>query len=183
MPETRVQTLGQEDPLEKEMATHSSILAWRIPMDRGAWWTTVHRITKSWPQLKWLSTHTKDQRAVWLWARLDPESRRERQTSACISQLFLSHWLYFETNPSLFTVKMAAPGDTPTSLASQWKENPFCLHTAKPIYWHWVVVKESVAFITRPSKEYRQQMLKRTKLSNRFQGKVFEDKSAWSAYG
>ena len=34
--ETRVQSLGQEDPLEKEMATHSSILAWRNPMDRGA---------------------------------------------------------------------------------------------------------------------------------------------------
>ena len=31
MKETRVQTLGQEDPLEKEMATHSSILAWEIP--------------------------------------------------------------------------------------------------------------------------------------------------------
>ena len=31
MPETRVQSLGQEDPLEKGMATHSSILAWRIP--------------------------------------------------------------------------------------------------------------------------------------------------------
>ena len=29
--------LGQEDPLEKDMATHSSILAWRILMDRGAW--------------------------------------------------------------------------------------------------------------------------------------------------
>ena len=31
MPETRVQSLGQEDPLEKEMAPHSSILAWKIP--------------------------------------------------------------------------------------------------------------------------------------------------------
>ena len=31
MPETRVQSLGWEDPLEKEMATHSSTLAWRIP--------------------------------------------------------------------------------------------------------------------------------------------------------
>ena len=39
--ETWVQSLGQEDPLEKGMATHSSILAWRIPMDRGAWWATV----------------------------------------------------------------------------------------------------------------------------------------------
>ena len=32
-----VQALGQEDPLEEGMATHSSILAWRVPMDRGAW--------------------------------------------------------------------------------------------------------------------------------------------------
>ena len=36
MQETQVQSLGQEDPQEKEMATHSSILAWRIPMDTGA---------------------------------------------------------------------------------------------------------------------------------------------------
>ena len=35
--ETKVQSLGQEDPLEEGMATHSSILVWRIPMDRGAW--------------------------------------------------------------------------------------------------------------------------------------------------
>ena len=35
--ETWVRTLGGEDPLEEGMATHSSILAWRIPMDRGAW--------------------------------------------------------------------------------------------------------------------------------------------------
>ena len=34
---TWVQSLGWEGPLEEEMATHSSILAWRIPMDRGAW--------------------------------------------------------------------------------------------------------------------------------------------------
>ena len=36
-----VQSLGWEDPLEKGMATDSNILAWRIPMDRGAWWATV----------------------------------------------------------------------------------------------------------------------------------------------
>ena len=41
-----VRSLGQEDPLEKEMATHSSILAWRIPQDRGGWWSTVHRVIK-----------------------------------------------------------------------------------------------------------------------------------------
>ena len=45
--ETLVQFLSQEDPLEKEMATHSSILAWRIPMDRGGWQATVHGIANS----------------------------------------------------------------------------------------------------------------------------------------
>ena len=39
--ETQVQSLGQEDPLEKEMATHSSILVWKNPMDRGAWRATL----------------------------------------------------------------------------------------------------------------------------------------------
>ena len=39
------------------MATHSSILAWRIPWTQGAWWATVHRVTKSWTWLKQLSTH------------------------------------------------------------------------------------------------------------------------------
>ena len=43
----QVQSLGREDPLEKSMATHSSILAWRISMDREAWWATVHGVTKS----------------------------------------------------------------------------------------------------------------------------------------
>ena len=38
---------GLEDPLEEGMATHSNILDWRIPMDRGAWWVTVQRVTKS----------------------------------------------------------------------------------------------------------------------------------------
>ena len=41
MQETWVQSLGWEDPLEEGMATHSSILAWRIPMDRGAWLATI----------------------------------------------------------------------------------------------------------------------------------------------
>ena len=49
--ETRVRSLSWEDPLEKGMATHSSILAWRIPMDRGAWQATVNGVTKSQTQL------------------------------------------------------------------------------------------------------------------------------------
>ena len=49
--ETWVQSLGWEDLLEEGMATHSSIIAWRIPTDRGAWWATVHGVTKSQTQL------------------------------------------------------------------------------------------------------------------------------------
>ena len=48
MQETQVQSLGQEDPLEKEMATHSSYSCLENSMDRGAWWATVHGVTKSW---------------------------------------------------------------------------------------------------------------------------------------
>ena len=47
MQETWIRSLGWEDPLEEGMATYSSILAWRIPMARGAWWATVHGVTKS----------------------------------------------------------------------------------------------------------------------------------------
>ena len=46
MQETQVQSLGQEDPLEKDMATHSSSCLEK-PMDRGAWWATVHGVAKS----------------------------------------------------------------------------------------------------------------------------------------
>ena len=48
---TWVQSLGWEDPLEEGMATHASILAWRIPMDRGTWWVTVCGVAKSRMQL------------------------------------------------------------------------------------------------------------------------------------
>ena len=45
--ETQIQFLSQEDPLEKEMATHSSILAWKHLMDIGTWWAAVHGVAKS----------------------------------------------------------------------------------------------------------------------------------------
>ena len=44
--ETPIQSLGWEDPLEEEMATHTSILAPQNPMDRGAWWATAYGVTK-----------------------------------------------------------------------------------------------------------------------------------------
>ena len=47
MQETWVQSLGWEDALEEDVVTHSSILTWRIPMDRAIWWATVHTVAKS----------------------------------------------------------------------------------------------------------------------------------------
>ena len=46
--ETWVRSLGWKDPLEEGIATYSSILAWRIPIARGAWRAIVHGVTKSW---------------------------------------------------------------------------------------------------------------------------------------
>ena len=43
--EMQVPSLGREEPLEEGTATHSSIPAWRIPMDRGSWWATVQGVT------------------------------------------------------------------------------------------------------------------------------------------
>ena len=47
MQETWIRSLGWQDPLEKGMATHFSILVWRIPMNRGAWQAIVHGVAKS----------------------------------------------------------------------------------------------------------------------------------------
>ena len=45
--ETWVQSLGREDPLEKEMATHSSILAWKVPRTEEPWWAAIHGVAES----------------------------------------------------------------------------------------------------------------------------------------
>ena len=47
MQETQVRSLGQGDALKKEMATHSNVLGLENPMDRGAWWATVHGVAES----------------------------------------------------------------------------------------------------------------------------------------
>jgi len=49
--ETWVQSLSWVDPGEEGVAAHSSILAWRIPMDRGGWRAAVHGVAKSWKRL------------------------------------------------------------------------------------------------------------------------------------
>ena len=58
MKETRVQSLGQEDPLEKGMATPLQYFCLEYPMDRGTWWATVRNVAKSQTRLKRLSMDT-----------------------------------------------------------------------------------------------------------------------------
>ena len=64
MLETWVQSLGLEDLLGEDMAIDSSILAWRMPMDRGAWWAIVHGVLKSWTWLSDQAQHSTQQ--YWL---------------------------------------------------------------------------------------------------------------------
>jgi len=59
MQETWVPFLGQEDPLEKEMATHSSILAWKNPMDRGVWRATVPGVAEELDTTERLNNNNK----------------------------------------------------------------------------------------------------------------------------
>ena len=57
--QVQVQSLGGEDHLEKETATHSSILAWKLPMDRGTWRAAVHGVAKNQTWLSdWTTTRT-----------------------------------------------------------------------------------------------------------------------------
>ena len=81
--ETWVWSLGWEDPLEEGMATHFGILAWRIPMDRGAWRAIVHGVSKSQTRLKWLSSSSSRQ---WFTLYLQ-----------CYWQLFMQHlhWIRY----------------------------------------------------------------------------------------
>ena len=58
MQETQIRSLGQEDPLNKDMATHSSNSCLENSIDRGAWQATVHGVTKSWTRL---SMHKHEQ--------------------------------------------------------------------------------------------------------------------------
>ena len=58
--ETQVRSLGRKDPLEKETATHSSILDWKNPMDGGAWQAPVHGVAKSQTRLSDFTLGTEE---------------------------------------------------------------------------------------------------------------------------
>ena len=62
MRETWARSLGWKDPLEKGKTTHSSILPWRIPMDRGVWQAVVRGVTKSRTQLSDEAQHSTEKK-------------------------------------------------------------------------------------------------------------------------
>ena len=76
MEETRVWSLGREDPLEKEMATYSSILAWKIPRAEEPGGATVHRVAKSqtrvsnFTTIMWVVYRTNSSSRPWNFVKL-----------------------------------------------------------------------------------------------------------------
>ena len=64
--ETQVRFLGREDPLKEGMGTHSSNLAWSIPMDRGAWQGTAHGVAKSRTRLSNKAQHSTRVKDIWV---------------------------------------------------------------------------------------------------------------------
>ena len=70
MQEIWVQSLGQKDPLEKRMSTHSSIPAWRIPMNRGTWQAIVHGVAES-DMTEWLTYSHIENTQFWVLIAID----------------------------------------------------------------------------------------------------------------
>ena len=81
--------MGWEDPLEERLATHSRILAWRVPMDRGAWWATVDEVAV---RYDWVTKHSIAQ-GCWqnpVPYRLEPSPHF--LSSAPLKSLYVSLW-------------------------------------------------------------------------------------------
>ena len=106
MQETRVQSLGWEDLLEKGMATHSSFLAWRIAMDKGACWATVHGVQRVGD---WATKHTPT-----LCIMKDKKANNHEYLLCIISNLFSNSLSFFlstiELLSLLFPITILAAG-------------------------------------------------------------------------
>ena len=104
MQETQVQTLSQEDPLEEEMATHSSILAWRIPR-RGTWQATVYGVAKESDTIELLNSSNNgffDTTAVG-WSRCERNREPARSFKYLLPGSLQNAWM----SPGLNKVKHA----------------------------------------------------------------------------
>ena len=102
--ETWVWSLGREDALEEDMATLSSILAWRSPMDRGAWWATVHGVGNS---QTWLSDYAQHDIYVYL---LSPLSLHPTTLIPALSGI-QEHWADPSVLQSNFPLAVCFPYD------------------------------------------------------------------------
>ena len=111
MHETWVWFLSQEDPLQEGMAIHSSILAWRIPLDGGAWRATVHGVSKS---QTWLSD----------WSEL--KDYRTEKGSPTMSVVYFRHtakvWKGWDSNP-----RILPPEPTPSTTAFNFTLSAPCI--------------------------------------------------------
>ena len=112
-PNTWVWSMGRGDALEDGMATHSSILAWKIPMDKWAWRTTVHRVTKTQTWLKCFSTQTHTSMCVCL-----------------VTQLCPTLWDPMDCSPSVFSIH----GDSPSRIL-EWVAMPSSRESSQPRDW------------------------------------------------
>ena len=118
MPETQVQSLGWEDPLEEEMAIHSSILAWRILLDRGAWWATVAGVAKN---------QTRLSNWAWEWCPWYLNKTGRKKNNDCST---VKHIKYSKIHTFIMILKKKNPKphwspleDTkePTNFSKNWK--------------------------------------------------------------
>ena len=116
MQETQVLSLGAEDPLEKEMATYSSILAWKISWTEEPGRATVHGVAKSWTWLNWTedcslpgsSVHEIFQARILEWVVIS--SSRGSSWHRDWSPIFcLLHWLIFNQNGSYPILRREIP--------------------------------------------------------------------------
>ena len=124
--ETWVQSLGWKEPLEEGMATHSSILAWRIPMGRGAWRATVHAVTKSRTQLSNYShtAHPCDREKYW------------RHSTLRCCQKTAQMRVKIEQNKN--NKKQKTPSNTPLNIF--WEASSLCAKATQILTSHWSIL-------------------------------------------
>ena len=124
MRETWVRSLGWEDPLEEGMATHSSILAWRIPMDRGSWQATVHGVTKSWTWLSDETQHSTDTDMLPQWfsryrIHLQVRSHRRHGFDPWVRKITLEEDLATHSSILAWRISWTGKPDGPQSIGPQ----------------------------------------------------------------
>ena len=143
--ETSVQSLGWEDPLEEGMTNHSSILAWRIPMDEGAWWATVQGVTKNWTQLKqpvfaWRIPWTEEPGGLQSMDCKESDMTEQLTHNSTLYQ----HWKGLSLNSLNFTdhkneskqsLLVPWPGHTLLYYSGSPHVLPFCFRSPTSQYW------------------------------------------------